>query len=419
LLLEELAAQTLAYAHRHEIRVAFLFVDVDGFKIINDTHGHQFGDMVLERIAKRLKSSIRAQDVVVRHGGDEFIVILTDISDVQAAGDAAGRILNSMSRSYNVGQIEMKTTVSIGISIYPDDASHLEGLVRNADAAMYRAKATGRGTFSYYAPDMAPGASDRTSLEYGLFRALDQQEFTIDYQPQIDISSGRIIGAEALVRWQHPQLGLIGPANFIPLAEETGLIVPLGEWVMKTALAQMYKWHRLGHVPIRIAVNLSAIQISQVDFPARIARVLGESELDSRYLELEITESALMRNIEPNIERLRMARKLGISFALDDFGTGYSSLSYLRQLPIERLKMDVSFVRGLTTDPGGEILVKAIIGLAKSLGLKVLAEGVETREQFNLLQSNGCDEMQGYLFSAPLHEDAFEAMLADGRTLTV
>ena len=418
LLLEELAAQALARAARSDTKVAVLFVDIDQFKTINDTRGHQVGDLALQSIAKRLKSCVRGQDTVVRHGGDEFIILLTGISTAADAGVAAEHILSSVARPYTIQTQEMHSTVSIGISLYPDDASHLEHLVRNADTAMYRAKARGHGTFAYFTPDMGAGVWDRRSFEYGLFRAVEQREFLLHYQPQVDLELGRIIGAEALLRWQHPQLGLVKPQNFIPLTEETGLIVPLGEWVMLTACSQAKSWQASGLPAIQMAINLSAVQIAQLDFSASVAKALAESGLESKYLELEITESALMGNIEPSIMRLRQLRQMGIRLALDDFGTGYSSLSYLRQLPINRLKMDVSFVHALTTDPGGDILVKAILSIARSLKVQVMAEGVETLEQLTLLQAEGCDEIQGYYFSQPVVPEEFEKMLREQKTLS-
>lgn len=417
LILKDLAAQALAYAKRNERKVALLFIDIDQFKTINDTRGHQIGDLVLQQIAKRLKTSVRGQDAVVRHGGDEFIIMLTDLSNVQGAGKAAEHILASVARPYKIRDEQMQSTISIGISVYPDDASHLEGLVRKADAAMYRAKARGPGTYSYFTPDMAAGGWDRHSLEYGLVRAFDQHEFILEYQPQVEIATGRIIGAEALLRWQHPQLGLIKPSNFIPIAEDTGLIVTLGEWVMKTACVQARAWHQAGLPAVQIAVNLSAVQIGQLDFPETVAKVLAETQIEPKYLELEITESALKRNIEPSIIRLRKLRQMGIGLALDDFGTGYSNLSYLRQLPINRVKLDVSLVNAFASDPGGDILVKAILSIAKHLNLQVLAEGVETLVQLDLLQAEGCDQIQGYYFSPPVTAEKFEAMLRDGRTL--
>lgn len=415
LLLDDLASQALAYARRADTKVAVLFLDIDHFKLVNDSRGHQVGDVVLSQIARRLRDCVRGQDSVVRHGGDEFIVMLTGIHDAAAVGKVAEHILGSVSRPCKVRDEEIRSTVSIGISIYPDDASNLERLVRNADTAMYRAKARGTGKYCYFTPGMSSGVWDTHSVEYGLFRALDRHEFIIEYQPQVEIATGRIFGAEALLRWQHPDLGLLKPVNFISAAEETGLIVALGEWAMKTACSQARAWQVGGFPDIQVAVNLSAVQVQQLDFPATIARVLAETQLDPKYLELEITESALMRNVESSIARLQQLRQMGIKLALDDFGTGYSSLSYLRQMPITRLKMDFSFVHALARDPGGDVLVKAILNIAKSLHLEVLAEGVETMEQLELLKAEGCDQVQGYYFSSPVSASEFEMLLRQGK----
>jgi diguanylate cyclase (GGDEF)-like protein/PAS domain S-box-containing protein len=417
LLLDDLASQALAYARRADTKVAVLFVDIDHFKIVNDSRGHQVGDIVLNQIARRLRDCVRGQDSVVRHGVDEFIVMLTGIHEAAAVGQVAEHILASVARPCKVRDEEIQSTVSIGISIYPDDASNLERLVRNADAAMYRAKGRGPGKYSYFTSGMSSGVWDAQSVEYGLFRALDRHEFIIEYQPQIEIATGRIFGGEALLRWQHPDLGLLKPINFISAAEDTGLIVALGEWVMKTACAQVRAWQAAGFPDIQVAVNLSAVQVQQLDFPATIARVLAETQLDPKYLELEITESALMRNVDASIARLHHLRQMGVNLALDDFGTGYSSLSYLRQMPINRLKMDFSFVHALARDPGGDVLVKAILNIAKSLHLEVLAEGVETIEQLELLRAEGCDQAQGYYFSSPVSASEFEELLRQGRIL--
>jgi EAL domain-containing protein (putative c-di-GMP-specific phosphodiesterase class I) len=308
----------------------------------------------------------------------------------------------------------MKSTVSIGLSLYPDDAIDLEPLVRNADAAMYQAKIHGAGAYRFFTPDMAVDFWDPHSLEYGLTRALERQEFILEYQPQIDILSGQIVGAEALVRWQHPELGLLKPANFIAAAENSGLIVALGEWVLRTACIQLEQWKQAGLAPIRLCLNLSAVQIAQIDFTAGVARVLADCSTDPAHLEFEITESAVMHNIDACIVRLQQIRQLGIGLALDDFGTGYSSLSYLRQLPINRLKIDISFVRTLTSEVGGDIMVKAISSMARSLGIDVLAEGVEKREQVDLLKLEGCHQMQGYYFSPSVSAKALEVMRRDG-----
>jgi len=419
LLLDPLATQAFAVADRTKTKVALLFIDIDEFKVINDSRGHQFGDQVLGQIAKCLKKCVRGQDFVLRHGGDEFIVMLTGLSDAKAAGKATQRILTSVARPYKVQTEKMKSTVSIGLSLYPDDAIDLESLVRNADTAMYQAKIRGAGSYRFFTPETGVDFWDPDSLEYGLTHALEQQEFILEYQPQVNILSGQIIGAEALVRWQHPELGLLKPSNFIAAAENSGLIVALGEWVLRTACLQLKQWKEVGLAPIRLCINLSAVQIAQIDFAATVARVLADCSTDPTHLEFEITESTVMHNMDTCIVRLQQLRQLGIGLTLDDFGTGYLSLSHLRQLPIDRLKIDVSFVRALTSDVGGDIMVKAISSMARSLGIAVLAEGVETRKQVDLLKLKGCNEMQGYYFSPAVPAQALDAMRHGGLTLAL
>jgi two-component system CheB/CheR fusion protein len=417
LLLDPLATQAFAFADRTRTKVALLFIDIDDFKTVNDSRGHQFGDQVLEQIGKCLKKCMRGQDFVVRHGGDEFIVMLTGLADSKTAGKAAEHILASVGRPYKVQTEKLKSSVSIGLSLYPDDAIDLEALVRNADAAMYQAKTQGAGGYRFFTPDMAVDFWDPHSLEYGLTRALERQEFILEYQPQVDVLSGEIVGAEALVRWQHPELGLLKPSNFIAAAENSGLIVALGEWVLKTACSQLEDWKQAGFSEIRLCINLSAVQIAQIDFTARVAHILADCKADPAHLEFEITESAVMHNIDACIVRLQQIRQLGIGLALDDFGTGYSSLSYLRQLPINRLKIDISFVRTLTSAVGGDVMVNAISSMARSLGIEVLAEGVETREQLDLLKLQGCQQMQGYYFSPAVSAKEFEVLRRDGFVL--
>ena len=397
--------QALSRAPWHKRLAAVLFLDLDHFKRINDTLGHTMGDLLLKEVAKRLAQCSRQGDTVARMGGDEFTIILADIAHAQDVPKVAQKIIDIFSKRFVVGDHEIFITTSVGISLYPDDGEDPEALLKNADAAMYRAKEIGRNTYQYFSIDMNTKASERLALETDLRHALEREEFLVHYQPQVDLNTGQIIGMEALVRWQHPDLGLVPPAKFIPLAEDTGLIAPIGEWVLRTACAQNKAWQTAGLPPIRVGVNLSARQFQCQNLVEMIVRILKETGLDPTYLELELTESVLMQNTEAIIATLCELDAMGINISIDDFGTGYSSLSYLKRFPINRLKIDQSFVRDITTDPDDAAIVTAIITLAHSLKLKVIAEAVETEEQLAFLRSLNCDEMQGYLFSRPLPMD--------------
>jgi diguanylate cyclase (GGDEF)-like protein/PAS domain S-box-containing protein len=419
ILLIDLAAQALAQARRKGTRVALLFVDLDRFKTVNDSLGHQAGDRLLQAAAERLRQCVRSGDTVVRQGGDEFIIILRDVVSTQDAASVAEKICQAMASPYMLDGLELISSASVGVSIYPDDAADISTLIKNSDGAMYRAKAHGRNTYRFFTPDVNVGALQRLSIESALRRALERRQLHLHYQPLVDLTGGRIIGVEALMRWEHPDLGAISPVKFIPVAEESGLIVPLGEWCLLEACRQARAWQRAGLSPIPVAVNLSAIQFRQPKLPDTVAKVLQETELAPQYLELELTESMLMQQVDAGQASVQRLRALGLRLSIDDFGTGYSSLSYLRRFSIHRLKIDVSFLRDITTDPSAAAITGAIIAMGKSLKLRVLAEGVETREQLSLLQAQGCEEVQGDYFSRPLPADELTKLLREPRTLAL
>ncbi|MBI1824195.1 MAG: EAL domain-containing protein [Nitrospirae bacterium] len=403
--------QVIAQAKRNQKRLAILFLDLDGFKLINDTQGHHVGDFLLLEISKILKSG-RETDTVARFGGDEFTVELTNISNVRDAAVVSEKLLNAVSRHpFKVANHEIFVTASIGIALYPDDGEDYETLLKNADTAMDRARERGRNTFQFYSADMNRMALARFKLETGLRRALEREEFVLHYQPIVDLHTGKMIGAEALLRWKPKDSALVSPAEFIPVAEETGLILPIGEWALRTACVQNQDWQREGLPPIKIAVNLSVHQFREHHFLEVIQRILKETGLSPNFLELEITESHLMQNIDRTTETLTQLAQMGIQISIDDFGTGYSSLSYLRHLSIDTLKIDRSFVKDITENPDDQAIVSAIIAMAHRLKLKVVAEGVETENQLAFLRDQKCDSMQGYLFCRPVPADEFKELL--------
>jgi len=403
----------LANANRYRKMLAVLFVDLDRFKTIVDTLGHATGDRLLRGVAERLRSCLEKGDTLARLGGDEFVVLLPQIQRADKAVKLAQKILEGLKPSFNFDGHDLHITTSIGISLYPYDGEDADTLLKNADTALYRAKEQGRNNYQLYTPAMNARAFERLALENSLRKALERGEFLLHYQPQIDANHGQVTGMEALVRWQHPDLGLVYPAEFIGIAEETGLIVPLGEWVLRTAAAQNKAWQKAGQLPVCVAVNLSARQFQQHDLVETVARILKETELDPQWLELEITESIAMQNADYTIVILRDLKEMGIRIAMDDFGTGYSSLSYLKKFPIDTLKIDQSFVRDLTSDSNDAAIANAIIVLAHSLKLQVVAEGVESSEQALYLRERQCDKFQGYLFSNPLAAEPFEAYLRE------
>jgi diguanylate cyclase (GGDEF)-like protein len=401
----------LAHANRYRNMLAVIFVDLDRFKNIIDTLGPAIGDRLLQGVAERLGSCLDEGDTLARLGGDEFVILLPRLQRADKAVKIAQQVLEVLKPVFVFNGHELHITTSIGISLYPYDGTDVDTLLKNADTALYRAKEQGRNNYQLYTPAMNARAFERLAMENSLRKALERKQFLLHYQPQMDIETGRICGMEALVRWQHPDLGLVYPAEFIALAEETGLIVPLGEWVLRAACAQTRAWHQAGCPGLTVAVNLSARQFQHQGLMDTITRVLKETEIDPRKLEVEITESIAMQNADFTNVILRHLKDTGVQIAMDDFGTGYSSLSYLRKFPIDTLKIDQSFVRDLTTDPNDAAIANAIIVLAHSLKLKVVAEGVETREQETFLKAHHCDKLQGYLFNRPLTAAQFEQLL--------
>jgi diguanylate cyclase (GGDEF)-like protein len=409
----------LAHARRNKCMVAVIFLDLDRFKTINDTLGHAIGDQLLQEVAKRLRSCLREGDTVARLGGDEFMLLLPGITHGEDVAKVVRRILEVLKPPFNLDGHELHITSSMGISLYPSDGGDAETLIKNADAAMYRTKEQSRGTYQFYTPSMNAKAFERLILENDLRRALERQEFVVYYQPQVSLHTGQIVGVEALVRWQHPEKGLVPPMEFIPLAEETGLIIPLGDWVFRMACAQNQTWQKAGFSPLRVAVNLSARRFKQKGLIKDIVRILKETGLDPDYLELELTESHLMENVEATLSTLHELKAMGIHLSIDDFGTGYSSLSYLKRFPIDKLKIDRSFVLDISDNPDDAAIAVAIIAMAHSLKLKVTAEGVETKEQLEFLRAYQCDEMQGYYFSRPVPTEIMTQLLQEGRRLNL
>lgn len=421
---KEQVNRAIKIAKRHQRIGAVLYLDLDEFKRINDTLGHDIGDMLLINVTSRLVSQLRETDLVgrdyddevenrniARLGGDEFTVLLEDIQRPEVAALVAKRVQNAIARSYNLNGHEVYVTPSIGIAVFPRDGQDVDELLKNADTAMYHAKAVGKNNFQFYSEQMNVLATTRLKLEGKLRKALACNEMQLYYQPQVDLTTGEIISAEALLRWNEPELGMISPAEFIPIAEETGMIIELGEWVLHEACRQNKVWQEAGYNPIRIAVNLSSMQFIQRDLSLKVAKALKSSRLNPRYLELEITESIIMRNVNETIATLNDFKNMGISISVDDFGTGYSSLNYLKRFPLDNLKVDRTFVRDIPDNEDDVTITSAIIALAQSLGLGVVAEGVETESQLEFLEDSGCEIAQGYYFSKPLPADQFLTML--------
>jgi diguanylate cyclase (GGDEF)-like protein/PAS domain S-box-containing protein len=403
----------ISLAQRSGEPLAVMFIDLDHFKDINDTLGHSIGDQILMEVAKRLKAVLREEDSLSRQGGDEYIVILPR-SDADSAAMVASKLIEAVTRPCHIEQHELIVTPSIGIAIYPHDGSNMETLSKNADTAMYRAKQEGRNGFRFYSPEMQIQSARNLQLANALRHALAQNELELHYQPQVSIQDGRIVGAEALLRWQHPELGMISPAEFIPIAEDTGQIIQIGEWVLHTAGKQLKDWLDRGMKPITMAVNLSAVQFRQSHFTETVTRILDGVKLPHQYLELELTEAVAMDDPRAAIEIMNKLHDRGIRMSIDDFGTGYSSLSYLKQFKVYKLKIDQSFVRDLTDDPEDKAIVTAIIHMAASLGMQTIAEGVETASQLSFLRLQGCNEVQGYYFSKPLTAAQFEEFATQG-----
>jgi len=404
-LLQDRLSNALASARRRKDKVALLFLDLDRFKDINDSLGHTVGDLFLQEVAERLKKWVREQDTVARVGGDEFVIVLTAAKDGADAAVAAERLMHAMSAGFVVQGRSLSISYSLGISVFPDHGADSETLITNADAAMYCAKENGGHNFRFFTNDMNAQAVERLTLESSLRLALDKKELFLMYQPQMNIVSGKIIGLEALLRWQHPKLGLVPPDRFIRIAENCGLIVPIGEWVLRTACSQARKWQDEGLPAVSVAVNVSAIQFRQEDFCELIRRVLHETGLGPQYLELELTESLLLANADVMLSVVEELKAIGVTLAIDDFGTGYSNFNYLRRFRVSRLKIDRSFIQEVAATPDDAAITAAIISMAKSLNLKVIAEGVENEAQMSFLRAHQCDEIQGYYFSKPLAVD--------------
>lgn len=412
-LFRERLGRALIRVDRNKSLVALMFIDLDRFKNINDTLGHDAGDKLLIEVSRRLEKCTRDGDTVARLGGDEFTVILEDIKHVDDAAVIARKILVAMEPAIKLSGYEVFVTPSIGITIYPLDDTSVNNLLKNADTAMYRAKERGRNGFQFYTAGMNTRTIERLELEAGLRRALKNEEFVLYYQPKIAIDNRQIIGAEALIRWQYKKLGLIPPLKFIPIAEETGLIVPIGEWVIRTACKQVASWQEAGFTDLRMAVNISARQFTDSDIVKVVLDAVIQTNIEPQHLEVEITESMLMEDTSINISALKELKEHGVHISIDDFGTGYSSLSYLKRFHIDALKIDQSFVRDITTDSDDAAIASAVIALGQSLHLTVVAEGVETEEQLSFLKKQGCHEAQGYLFSKPVPAEDFAQLLQE------
>jgi len=419
LLLNDRITQSIALALRQNKSLAVIFLDLDRFKYINDSLGHKTGDKLLRSVSKRLLASVRGSDTVSRQGGDEFVILLSEISHPEDAAKSAKKILLSLSAPHSIAGQDLHIDGSIGISVYPEDGKDAETLIKNADTAMYHAKGTGRNNFQFFKGDMNLRAVERQSLEGSLRHALEREQFLLHYQPKVNLDTGEITGVEALIRWQHPDRGLISPGRFIPIAEDCGLIVQIGSWVLREACRQTREWQDARSLRLPIAVNVSALEFRDPGFVDSVRTVLQETGLEARYLELELTEGVLLEDGQSTAAVLQELKKMGVHLAVDDFGTGYSSLSYLQQFPIDVLKIDQSFVQHITGNPDDSPIVSAIIDMGKNLKQRVIAEGVETQGQLAFLQAQRCAEGQGYLFSRPLAAAQFAYLLETGLTETL
>jgi diguanylate cyclase (GGDEF)-like protein/PAS domain S-box-containing protein len=419
LLLNDRISQSIALARRQNRPIAVIFLDLDRFKYINDSLGHAIGDQLLQSVSKRLLASVRGSDTVSRQGGDEFVILLSEIAYPEDAATSANKILHSLSAPHSIEGQDLHIDGSIGISVYPEDGADAETLIKNADTAMYHAKENGRNNFQFFKVEMNAKAVERQSLEGSLRRALERKEFLLHYQPKVNLETGEITGVEALIRWRQPDRGLVPPSQFVPIAEDCGLIIQIGRWVLREACRQARAWQRAGLPLVPITVNVSAVEFRDKGFVESVRTTLAETGLEARYLGLELTEGVLMEDAESTAAVLQELKVMGVHLAVDDFGTGYSSLSYLRQFPIDVLKIDQSFVNQITADPDDSSIVSAIINMGKSLKHLVVAEGIETQEQRAYLQGQSCAEGQGYLFSRPLAAAQFAQLLQIGIAETV
>ena len=420
MLLKDRLSQAISSARRNGNRVGVLFLDLDQFKHINDSLGHAVGDHVLQSVAKRLTACVRRSDTVSRQGGDEFVVLLPELDHVEDASMSAKKVLNALSEPLRIAEHDLHVSASIGVSIYPDDGQDAETLIQHADTAMYQAKANGRDNYQYFKKEMNLRAVERQSVEGSLRRALERAEFVLHYQPKINLETGAITGAEALIRWQHPDRGLLAPSHFVPIAEDCGLIVPIGQWVLREACRQARAWLDAGLRPTPVSVNVSALEFRDKHFLENVCAILRETPLEPRFLELEMTESVLMARVECTACMLGALKVIGVRLTVDDFGTGYSSLSYLNRFPLDALKLDRSFVHEITSPKANNAaIVHAVITMGKSLKQRVIAEGVETQEQLAFLRDQHCDEGQGYYFSRPVAADEFAKLLEADESLTI
>jgi diguanylate cyclase (GGDEF)-like protein len=427
----EQLSRALSHAERNDGRIATMFVDLDNFKRVNDTLGHRAGDQLLREASTRLSAVLRSHDAVARVGaengdntiarlgGDELIVLLTDVRQQQDAARAPRRLVDTLAEPFMIDGTEIFCGGSVGVALYPDDGTDVDTLLMNADTAMYRAKAQGRGGYQLYDKAMNESALDHLRMETRLRRAIERNEFVLHYQPRIDVVNGGIVGAEALIRWQHPERGMLQPADFIPLVEQAGLVIPVGEWAIEKACAQSAKWHKMGLQSVPVAVNLASTHLRERGLPSLVSRILQRHGVPAHHLEIEVTESILLADPELAVQVAQELSEMGVCLSIDDFGTGYSSMGYLKRLPLAALKIDRSFVRDLDTDPEDEAIVAAIIALARSLKLKVVAEGVETQAQLALLQAMRCDEYQGFLNSRALEPTEFAELLRQRETQAV
>ena len=410
-LLNDRLQQAILTSAGHGTRLAVVFVDLDRFKYINDSLGHHVGDELLRVMAKRFQECVRDTDTVARLGGDEFVLVINNLTEADSIAPMMERMLSVIAQPWATSSGEFDVTCSIGVAMYPEDGAEVQTLLKHADSAMYRAKERGRNNFQFFTAELNALMSERLELESGLRRALEREQFCLYYQPRIDLKTGAIIGAEALLRWRVDDQELMLPGRFIPVAEETGLIVPIGAWVLKAACAQNRRWQQMGMPKLVMSVNVSARQFQRDDFPELVRETLEATSLPGNSLEIEITESSVMHNAEHLIEMLRAIKAMGVKISVDDFGTGYSSLSYLKRFPVDRLKIDRSFVQDITVDRDGEAIVRTIIALAHNLGLKVVAEGVENKAQINYLRNNKCDELQGFYYGHPMPAEKFEHLV--------
>ena len=411
ILLRDRINQEIKHAKRQHSKVAVLFFDLDRFKLINDSLGHNIGDLLLQEASQRLKKCIREEDTLARWGGDEFIIVLRNIDFREQIIPSITQCQEILAESFYIDHHSITMTSSVGVSFYPMDGKSTTVLLKNADAAMYTAKADGRNNYRFYTPHMNDQAVEHLAFANDLRKALDDNEFFLLYQPLIDLKTQRIISAEALIRWSHPVRGLVSPLDFIHVAEETGIIQFIGEWVLKTACEQNKLWQKKGLGPIKVAVNVSGIQFKQNNIVQVVSSALSDSGLEAKYLDVELTESSIMGNNHIYIATMNELKKMGVGLVIDDFGTGYSNLGYLKRFPVNKIKIDKSFVRDISRDEDDKAIVQAIIAMAQQLKLRVVAEGVENKEQLNFLQTHNCDEVQGYYFSPPIKSEEFEELL--------